>query len=144
MGLVEISPYNSVCQEDLCGLLLNLVFLLLKIQFLFFIDLPCVLIYFQDHLNVDIKMVQRAMRCIIYISSSVSTITAHFEFICLLGMVFNCFRRFQALSPTDVAFIAVGGACGGDVEPPWIFFHYTAMSHTFYVTADVTALRIHI
>lgn len=86
----------------------------------FFIDPPRVLIYFQDHLTVDIKMVQRAMRDIIYISSSVSTSTAHFEFICLLATVFNCFRRFQALNLTDVAFIAVGGACGGDVEPPCV------------------------
>lgn len=42
----------------------------------FLIDPPRVLIYFQDHLTVDIKMVQRAMRDIIYISSSVSTSTA--------------------------------------------------------------------
>lgn len=42
----------------------------------FFIDPPRVPIYFQDHLTVDIKMVQRAMRDIIYISSSVSASTA--------------------------------------------------------------------
>lgn len=58
----------------------------------FFIDPPRVLIYFQDHLTVDIKMVQRAMRDIIYISSSVSTSTAHFVFSPRCSIVLGDFK----------------------------------------------------
>lgn len=44
----------------------------------FFIDPPRVLIYFQDHLTVDIKMVQRAELDVIYISNSSANKTAHY------------------------------------------------------------------
>lgn len=47
----------------------------------FFIDSPPplrVLIYFQDHLTVDIKMVQRAEFDVIYTSSSSANKTAHY------------------------------------------------------------------
>lgn len=75
VGLVDISPPNSACQGDLCALLINLVFLLLKIQFLFLSILFRVLIYFQDPLTDDIKMVKSAGLNVIYISSSATNKT---------------------------------------------------------------------
>lgn len=44
----------------------------------FFIDPPHVLIYFQDHLTVDIKMAQIAAHDVIYISNSTANNTSHF------------------------------------------------------------------
>lgn len=138
---MDISPHNSACQGDLCALLLNLFFLLLKIQSPFLsIPPPSPLAYWYISRIIWLLTLRWCKEQSLMSSTQVAALQIKQPIINLLSRP-SVGRIYVILTFKTTVNVAFTGVCEVHVEVTlkkhvWIFFHYCLylpVSHPFCV-----------